>query len=408
MCTLPGMNIPGYTLTRKLAQGGMAAVYLARQASSGRDVALKVMVPQLALEPNFVQRFEREARLLARIGHPNIVAILDVGVVEQVQFIAMEYLDGGNLAERMAKGISHAEALRVVYEMADALNYAQSVGVVHRDIKPDNVMFRAGDPAAILTDFGVAKSLLGDTHLTQTGATVGTPKYMSPEQARGQLQDGRGDLYSLGVMLFEMLTGAVPFMADDPVALAMMHCKDPIPRLPAGLERYQDLIDNLLAKAPIDRFATGAKVMAAIDALTAVQEPIAVNPPPETRKPPSRPERYFRSGETPTGRWLTRRYALEVQFSADDFDEFRRHYDQLETLLHDWHTQRGKRARTLTLRIEAHPWIQARVIEVLRKAIEQNSALSAQIARSGVQVTVFDPHLPEGQHIELVAAAAAP
>jgi serine/threonine protein kinase len=421
------MKIPGYTLKRKLGQGGMAAVYLAEQESFGREVALKIMVPQLAREQNFAERFQQEARTVARLAHPHIITVYDVGSFKHLHYIAMEYHTGGDLTQRLVNGIEPHEALRITSEMADALAFAHGMDIVHRDIKPDNVLFRAHNNSAILTDFGIAKNLAAGDRLTQTGSTVGTPKYMCPEQARGLPLDGRADLYSLGVMLYEMLTGRLPFMADDPVALAIKHCQDPVPRLPASLGRYQALIDKLLAKEADDRYATGTEVMAAIEQL---QKPVAsfgpqasvmqantarvavVSPPPpppvgarKAASPAPKPmEAFFTTEEIVKGTLLSRQYHLKAAFSATDYDDFKRQFEKLQETLHDWLEKRGKRAARLYLSIQAHPWIQARIREIVHKSRMENTAFGDLLHQAEVKLHLHDHDDPQGQHVTLSEA----
>src|SRR5690606_22779930 len=242
------IGIPGYRLVRPLGRGGMATVYLAVQESVDREVALKVMSPTLLGDPQFGERFLREARIAARLRHRNVVQVHDVAVHGDHHVIAMEYLPHGPVARKGDPPREPAFALRVVRDIACALDYAHGRGVIHRDIKPDNILLRE-DGSAALTDFGIARAS-DVTRMTRTGAIVGTPHYMSPEQARGQDVDGRADLYSLGIVFHELLVGRVPYAADDSLAVGIMHITAPLPRLSASLVHLQPLLDALLAKQP--------------------------------------------------------------------------------------------------------------------------------------------------------------
>ncbi len=257
------IEIPGYRLLRQLGRGGMATVYLAVQESVDREVALKIMSPALLADPNFGERFLREAKIAARLHHRHVVGIHDVGRAGDYHYIAMEYLGGGPVLAKDGSTREPAFALRVIREIAGALGYAQEKGFVHRDVKPDNILLR-DDGSAALTDFGIARALDSTLRMTKTGAVVGTPHYMSPEQARGKPVDGRSDLYALGVVLYEMLVGRVPYQADDSLAIGIMHITQPVPVLPDGIGALQPLIGRLLAKQPEDRFQTGQDVAAAI------------------------------------------------------------------------------------------------------------------------------------------------
>jgi hypothetical protein len=242
----------------------MATVYLAVQESVDREVALKIMSPALLVDPTFGERFLREAQIAARLHHRHVVGIHDVGHAGDYHYIAMEYVGAGPSLPRDGNARDVAFALRVTREIAGALNYAQEKGFVHRDVKPDNILLR-DDGSSVLTDFGIARAFDPALRMTKTGAVVGTPHYMSPEQARGKQIDGRSDLYALGVVLYEMLVGRVPFHADDSLAIGIMHITEPVPALPERLAPLQPLIDRLLAKQPEDRFQKGSEVAGAIE-----------------------------------------------------------------------------------------------------------------------------------------------
>lgn len=246
----------------------MATVYLAIQESFGREVAVKVMSAELAKDPEFGERFQREAMIVSRMNHPHIVTVHDVGVVGLHHYLAMQYVEGSELRSCFYE-MSLANKLRVTKEVASALNYAGNKGYVHRDVKPDNVMISKEDGRAILMDFGIAKASDGDNKMTKTGMAVGTPYYMSPEQAQGKPVDKRTDIYSLGIMFFQMLTGYVPYEAESGVSIAVKHITDPVPRLPGHLQLFQPIIDKVMAKNPDDRYQTGAEFIQDLDKIDA-------------------------------------------------------------------------------------------------------------------------------------------
>ncbi|NIB43918.1 protein kinase [Pseudomaricurvus alkylphenolicus] len=257
------MEIPGYEIKRKLGQGGMAAVYLARHISLERDVAIKVMASSLAADPSFTERFLREARIVAQLNHPGVVAVYDVGVHENHHYISMEYHSGGDLKQRLRAGLTLDESIDIMTQVADALNFAHDKGYIHRDVKPDNILFsETGRP--VLTDFGIAKATNTDVQMTQAGTLMGTPRYMSPEQAKGKPSDLRSDIYSLGIIFFEMITGRVPFNADQAIAITIQHITDPVPRIDPPMDVYQSVIDQVLAKEADDRFQSANEFAQAI------------------------------------------------------------------------------------------------------------------------------------------------
>lgn len=259
-------DIPGYRLHRELGRGGMASVYLATQISLEREVALKVMASALAADRSFSERFLREARTVAQLQHPAIVPVYDMGVAGHLHFLAMEYLPAGDLKRRLRDGtLATTEVATVLRQIALALDYAHGKGFVHRDVKPENILFR-DDGSAVLSDFGIARAMHGGTRMTGTGLSLGTPHYMSPEQALGHEIDGRSDLYSLGVVLHEMLTGAQPYTAQDSLAVIFRHVNEPIPRLPRELaSTWQAMLDRLMAKDPGQRYQTGREIADDLD-----------------------------------------------------------------------------------------------------------------------------------------------
>jgi serine/threonine-protein kinase PpkA len=262
------LEIPGYSIEREIGRGGMARVYLAVQKKFGRLVAVKVVSPQYTTDASFGKRFVREARIIAQLSHPNIVQVHDAGVHEDCYYLVMEYLRGGDLNRRLKRGLHMQAAISVVKDIARGLDWAHAKGYVHRDIKPENILFRE-DGSAVLSDFGIARVISTSASITRDGTVVGTPQYMSPEQAAGRPLDGRSDIYSLGVVFFRMLTGEVPYKADSAVAVGIRHLQDPIPRLPSHLSSMQGAVDKFLAKKPEARFQTGAEVIAALDGVRA-------------------------------------------------------------------------------------------------------------------------------------------
>ncbi|MCG6870660.1 MAG: protein kinase [Gammaproteobacteria bacterium] len=260
------IQIPGYRILGEIGRGGMSTVYLAEQESLDRPVALKVLRATLMDEREFTERFVREGRTVARLVHPNIVSVFDIGVVRERPYIAMEYIKGGNLRDRIRAGLGPKAALEILREIARALDYAHTKGFIHRDVKPENILFRE-DGGAVLTDFGIARPLDDSSRLTETGVSLGTPHYMSPEQARGRNTDARSDLYALGAILFEMLTGHPPYTGTDSMSVVYAHVNDPVPRLPVHMSRIQPILSRMLAKKPDGRFSSSRELLSAIRSL---------------------------------------------------------------------------------------------------------------------------------------------
>ncbi|MEQ8496970.1 MAG: serine/threonine-protein kinase [Gammaproteobacteria bacterium] len=248
------MEIPGYAIKRLIGQGGMAAAYLAEQVSLGRPVVLKVLDTSVRDKPETIERFLNEGRIIASLNHPHIITIYDIGRHEDKVYLSMEYVEGGDLKQRMQRQVlTPAEALDVVEKVAGGLAAAHRAGIVHRDVKPGNILFRR-DGTPLLSDFGIAKRLSGDSDLTSTGMFVGSPNYMAPEQSEAGPIDGRADIYALGVIFYEMLTGQRAYLADSVIDVIVMHKKAPVPRLPPGLEEFQELLELMMAKRRRDRF----------------------------------------------------------------------------------------------------------------------------------------------------------
>ena len=235
-------------------------VYVAIQESLQRPVALKVLNPVHADSPEFTTRFLNEGRILASLGHSNVITIYDIGVDGGFHYISMELVEGGDLKRRMREGMESNRVLDYVATIADCLAAAHEKNIVHRDIKPANVLFRK-DGTLLLTDFGIAKQLDAKNELTLTGTTVGSPHYLSPEQAQGRAVDGRADVYSLGIMAFEMLTGTKPYEGESDIDTIFKHINEPIPKLPPEHATMQELIERMIAKTPGDRFESAREVV---------------------------------------------------------------------------------------------------------------------------------------------------
>jgi serine/threonine protein kinase len=263
-------RIPEYRRARLLARGSVSQLYVAESEKAGTLVVLKV-TPSRRDETGIDQvfaRFLQEYEIAQRVRHPNIVRLYELGVADDHAYLAMEYFQRGDLRRRMRGGISPSEALGYASQIARALGALHAAGILHRDLKPGNVMLR-GDGQLALIDFGLAKHEALDYDITDTGMIFGTPHYMSPEQGHGQDLDPRSDLYSLGVMLFEMLAGHKPYTADNPMAIIYMHRNAPTPRLPEGFADLQPLLDRLLGKQAEERFMNAGEAMRAIDAARA-------------------------------------------------------------------------------------------------------------------------------------------
>jgi len=270
-----------YQVERELGRGGMGAVLLARDLELDRPVAVKVLPPELAVHSELRERFLRETRTAAGFNHPNIVSVYAVEQVEGLFCLIMEFVDGETLTQRVRRGgpLTAAEAVRLFEETGWALAYAHSRGVVHRDVKPDNILLERATGRALITDFGIARSASAVDGLTQVGAVVGTPQFMSPEQAAGEEIDGRSDLYALGVAGFFALTGRLPFQAPTTQGLLAMHLTQPAPPL-AGLRpdlpaELCAVIDRCLAKTPEARFPGGEALVSAVEALRIAKPVVA-------------------------------------------------------------------------------------------------------------------------------------
>ena len=258
-------HIPGYRRARLLARGSVSQLYIAESEKADGLVVLKVTPSQRddsGIDQSF-ERFLQEYEIAERIRHPNIVHLHELGIADNHAYLAMEYFPRGDLRMRMKKGLSAAESLRYAAQMADVLGAIHEAGILHRDLKPGNVMLRTEEQLALI-DFGMAKQAALQMDLTDKGLIFGTPHYMSPEQGHGQRLDARSDIYSLGIVLYEMLTGDKPYRADNPMTVLYMHRNAPLPPLPPPLTALQPLLDRLLAKEAEDRYANAAAAAQAI------------------------------------------------------------------------------------------------------------------------------------------------
>ncbi len=284
---LTGMTLGKYQIVERLGRGGMADVYRAYQPGMDRYVAIKVMHPHLAEDPDFLERFKREAQSVGTLRHPNIVQVIDFDIQDNEYYMVMEFIQGSTLKVVLMerKALPVPEALDLGIKLADAMDYAHKAGMIHRDIKPANVlMSKTGEP--ILTDFGVAK-IVGAKGLTSTGMAVGTPAYMSPEAGRGEKVDERADIYSLGIVLYEMLTGSLPYDADTPFAVIMKHINDPLPPPRRWVPDLPEQVERILLKALTkEREFRHQNAGELRDALTKARQAVAHLPASQTATQP--------------------------------------------------------------------------------------------------------------------------
>src|SRR5690242_2279261 len=255
--------VNGFTLVQRIGEGGQAQVYLAERDFDGLRVALKVLDSRVRHDKIFLERFVREYKLLAKLEIEHVARIYDQGFAGEHPYIAMEFLPSGTLAARIYEGLPPRTALRITAQVARALDAIHSRGIIHRDMKPANILFRA-DGRPVIVDFGLAKDLAINSTLTGQQRLLATPRYMSPEQCLGQTVDARSDIYSLGAILWEMLTRERIYASAGPADLMRMHVTAPVPRLPGILAIHQPLLERMLAKEPGDRFASASDLVASI------------------------------------------------------------------------------------------------------------------------------------------------
>jgi TonB family protein len=274
---LPGTTFGPFIVRRSLGRGGMATVYEAVETQLDRAIALKVLPAEFMHDQTFRKRFGTEARLIARLEHPNIVPIYATGIEQGIPWMSMRLLAGSSLSGLLkTRRLEAGEAVRLLRQVASALDYAHAQGVVHRDIKPANILLDRGGTAAV-ADFGLAQMLMSTERLTQTGIVAGTPHYMAPEQALGKRVDHRCDIYSLGILAYELLTGAPPFGGESPMAILLQHMHQPLPAppAPASSAAWVDAIRKAVAKDPTDRWeSAGAFVDALESSLISVRTPV--------------------------------------------------------------------------------------------------------------------------------------
>jgi beta-lactam-binding protein with PASTA domain/predicted Ser/Thr protein kinase len=297
-----------YIALRRIGSGGMAEVWCAHDTQLDRMVALKILHERFAQDREFLERFRREASAAAGLQHPNVVNVFDRGEFDGTHYIAMEYVEGASLKDLIRRGMSTGEAIEVIRQVLGAARFAHAHGIIHRDLKPQNVLIDAEGRAAV-TDFGIARA--GASEITQTGSVMGTAQYLSPEQAQGLEVTAASDLYSVGVMLYEALTGRVPFEGDSAVAVALKQVSE-APAPPSSLNRevpkaLDAVVLKALAKDPANRFASADEFIAALDAAeadpttspvgdTAVFAPVLPPGPPPTPPPQERPSEERRRG----------------------------------------------------------------------------------------------------------------
>ena len=291
MTLTPGVNLGPYRIVEQIGRGGMASVYKAYQPALARHVAIKVLPAFFSEDPGFRERFQQEAIAVAKLRHPNILQVFDYGEQDGITYLVSEFIDGGTLADQVGSPLPLDYTTKILTPIANALDYAHARGVLHRDVKPSNILL-SRDSTPILSDFGLAKMIGSQPRLTVSGATVGTPEYMAPEQGEGAVIGPAADQYALGVVAYEMLTGRVPFTAETPLAVLISHMHKPLPLPrsinPALSESVESTLLKALAKVPGDRFPVVGQFVGALGgSVPAPQRVPPANDAAGTRRAPS-------------------------------------------------------------------------------------------------------------------------
>lgn len=353
----------------------MATVFLATQTSFDRKVALKIIAESALGGRQKAEQFMREAKIVGSFSHPHIVPVYDVGRIEHFHYLTMDYLQGGDLSSWIKSGLQPEECEQIITQVAKALHFAHSKGYLHRDIKPENILFRE-DNSAVLTDFGIAQPLQTSSGDNKT-TVLGTPSYMSPELIQGKPIDHRCDLYALGVMFYEMLTRQLPFSADTVKALAIKHIKEPPPKLPITLRRYQPVIDKLLAKDPEQRFDSALAFSKALTTLSDGVDIASISKSIEdlaivddTAVASSKSLEIEETSFRKMG--LFKRYRMTCKMRCSQGQEFSMLYSQFTTRLLNWHQQHGTKCAELKLVITVDPLIRELIESKIQVLFEED------------------------------------
>lgn len=371
----------------------MAEVYLGVQEAFGRKVAIKILTPKTTADEEFAARFLREAKTVAQLSHSNIIPVYDFGSLDGYYYMSMEYLAGGTLNVLLKAGLELEESLRIIEDIAAALHFAHAKGIIHRDIKPENIMFRE-DHSAVLMDFGIAKRKDASDGMTVAGAVMGTPRYMSPEQISGKDLDGRCDIYALGIMFYEMLTKEVPYNSEDYMAVAMMHVRNPIPRLPLKFARAQHFLERLMAKNPEERFQTGEEVARAARQLRETGEyqsstkvasqgvkmggggsAAAMVRGEVVQAKKSAVKQGLWEGEVQTKKsFFGNKYQFTCRMVSEDYNRFSTTMTSLENKLQNWYDKRKGACDSIALEISVPSADEMKVRGALRNLLRRGGA----------------------------------